>query len=292
MRALFIGHSYIDVTFITDVIPTGDDKALGKDYAFGVGGNAMVAGFTCAKLGVQPDMLMPIAEDWLGEMLLQRCQRFGITVHPRRVKKSSLSLILPNDGKRAVVRCRDDAYLEPFAQLSLDGLQAMHTDGHQPDASLYYAKACRERGILTSLDGGAVRPTTAELLPYIDIAVVSERFAQQLGKSPTDTIAWLQTFDCKVSAITLGDKGIYYALGKGPVQHMPALTVPVSAVVDSTGAGDIFHGAYIFSYVQDPTKPWAEHFAFARAASALSVQRLGTENSIPTYAEVTALMSA
>ena len=67
MKTLFIGHGYTDVTFITDYIPTGDEKYLGKDYAFGVGGNAIVAGFTLAKLGknkgIGADMILPVAED-------------------------------------------------------------------------------------------------------------------------------------------------------------------------------------------------------------------------------------
>ena len=52
MQALFIGQSYIDVTFITDEIPTGDDKAVASDYAVSFGGNAVTAAFACAKLGV------------------------------------------------------------------------------------------------------------------------------------------------------------------------------------------------------------------------------------------------
>ena len=63
---------------------------------------------------------------------------------------------------------------------------------------------------------------------------------------------------------------------------MPALAVPQDEVVDTNGAGDIFHGAYVYSYLSDPGKPWESHFRFARAASAHSVRYLGIENSLPT----------
>lgn len=114
MDALFIGHSYIDVTFVTDTVPSGDEKALGKDYAFGIGGNAMVSAFAFAKLGkpegLRPNLVVPIAPDWLGDMILRKAADYGIGLFPRRVAKSSLSLVLPNGTKRAIVRCRDDDY--------------------------------------------------------------------------------------------------------------------------------------------------------------------------------------
>ncbi len=55
MQALFIGQTYIDVTFITDHMPTGDEKHVAKDYAVSFGGNAVTAAFCCAKLGIVPD---------------------------------------------------------------------------------------------------------------------------------------------------------------------------------------------------------------------------------------------
>jgi len=60
--------------------------------------------------------------------------KYGIPIHPRKVRRSSLSFIMPNDGKRAIVRCRDDDYLDPFPRLNLSGCRTLHLDGHQPDA--------------------------------------------------------------------------------------------------------------------------------------------------------------
>jgi sugar/nucleoside kinase (ribokinase family) len=53
-HALFIGQSYIDVTFVADELPTGDEKSVARDYAVSFGGNAVTAAFCCAKLGVAP----------------------------------------------------------------------------------------------------------------------------------------------------------------------------------------------------------------------------------------------
>lgn len=288
MHALFIGHTYIDVTFLTDHIPTGDEKHVAQDYAVSFGGNAVTAAFCCAKLGIAPDLISTVADDWLGRMFLDMAAKYAISVHARKVKESSVSFIMPNNGQRAIVRCRDDAYLHPCPNLNLNGCRALHLDGHQADAALHYARACREAGILTSLDGGAVRENTDELLRFIDVAVVSERFSEQLGLENHGTLDFLAARGCKVSAVTMGERGMLWREGARPVRHLPALAVPVGRVIDTNGAGDIFHGAYIYSYLSDPLATWEAHFTFARAASAHSVQHLGNEASLPSLADVTA----
>ena len=109
----FIGQSYIDVTFLTDHMPIGDEKSVAPDYAISFGGNAVTAAFCCAKLGIKPDLIATLANDWLGRMFFDMAAKYDIRLHPRNVKKSSLSFIMPHDGKRAIVRCRDDHYLQP-----------------------------------------------------------------------------------------------------------------------------------------------------------------------------------
>src|SRR6266436_4203886 len=139
MKALFIGQSYIDITFLADEIPTGDEKTVAREYAVAFGGNAVTAAFCCAKLGIAPDLLATVADDWLGRMFLDMAARYGIPIHPRKVRTSSLSFIMPNDGKRAIVRCRDDHYLDPIPILDLTGCRALHVDGHQPDVAIHYS---------------------------------------------------------------------------------------------------------------------------------------------------------
>lgn len=283
MEALFIGHAYIDVTFLTDTLPTGDDKTIADDYAVSFGGNAVTAAFAAAKMGVRPDLLCTLADDWLSLMFREMARSARVRLHDRKVSEASLSFIMPKDGKRAIVRCRDDNYLHPYPSLNLDGCKVLHVDGHQPDAALHYAKACREKGIATSLDGGAVRENTDELLNYIDVAVVSERFCEQWGLSAEDSLEKLKTYGCRVGAVTLGADGVVFYAQDGERHHVKALPVPAKKVIDTNGAGDIFHGAYIVSMLQFQSRTWAEHFRFARAASAYAIQHLGNEESLPTH---------
>jgi sulfofructose kinase len=288
MEALFIGQTYIDVTFVADRIPTGDDKDVARDYAVSFGGNAVTAAFCCARLGIPPDLLTSVADDWLGRMFLDMAAKYQVSVHGRKVRRSSLSFVMPKDGKRAIVRCRDDEYLHPHPPLNLQGCRALHLDGHMADAAFYYAKTCRQAGILTSLDGGGVRVNTMDLLGFIDIAVVSERFCDQLHLSPSAMLDLLKEKGCKIGGITMGERGLLWYNEKGHVATMPALAVPREEIVDTNGAGDVFHGAYIYSYLSYPNAPWEAHFRFARAASAHAIRFLGNEARLPMLADVQA----
>jgi len=288
-RVLFIGHAYIDITFITDRIPRGDEKYVAQDYAVSFGGNAVTAAFCCAKLaegGMAVDLIATYADDWLGRMFLDMAERYDVSIHPRAVRESSLSFIMPNNGKRAIVRCRDDNYLETFPQIDLRGLVALHIDGHQSDAALHYAQLSREAGVLTSLDGGGVRHNTQEVLKFIDVAIVSERFCEQMDLSAPQMLTYLRSAGCKVGGVTRGERGLLWYESDSAPRVTPALAVPSDKVIDTSGAGDMFHGAYLWSCVARPEKSWAEHFQFASAASAFKVQKLGNEAGLPAQTDV------
>jgi sugar/nucleoside kinase (ribokinase family) len=289
MQALFIGQTYIDVTFLTDRMPTGDEKHVASAYAISFGGNAVTAAFCCAKLGIAPELIATVADDWLGRMFLDMAARYGIAIHARKVRTSSLSFIMPKDGKRAIVRCRDDDYLNAFPILGVSGCRALHVDGHQPDAAIGYAKLCREAGILTSLDGGGLRSNTHELLAFIDVAIVAERLCQQMGHEPATMLDYLRSRGCRIGGVTLGERGLVWYDETGIVRTLPAIPLGPARVLDTSGAGDVFHGAYIYSYLAHPAASWERHFRFAQAAAAYKIQHLGNEAGLPTHADIAAV---
>ena len=208
MQALFIGQTYIDVTFLADRIPVGDEKNVASEYAVSFGGNAVTAAFCCAKLGIRPDLITTCANDWLGRMFQDMADRYDIELHIRKVARSSLSFVRPHQGQRAILRGRDDRYLHPFPPLDLSGCRVLHLDGHQPDAAMHYARHCRQSGILTSFDGGAVRTNTLELLAFIDVAIVAERFCEQMGMAPAAVLDYLKERGCRIGGVTLGERGL------------------------------------------------------------------------------------
>ncbi|MFN3892144.1 MAG: sugar kinase [Beijerinckiaceae bacterium] len=286
MNSLFIGQTYIDVTILADAMPSGDDKAVARDYAISFGGNAVTAGFCAARLGHGVDMLTSLSDDWLGRMFLDMAAKYQISVHGRKVKRSSLSVVLPNDGKRAILRARDDDYQHPLPNLNIAGVRALHLDGHQADAAIHYAKLCREMGVMTSLDGGGLRANTHDLLGFIDVAICSTRLCEQMKMTCGELLDYLKGRGCRIGGVTEGEHGMLWYDESGEVQRLPALDVPSELVIDTSGAGDVFHGAYVASYLDRPEANWIDHFRFARAASAFKVQRLGNEAGLPSREDV------
>jgi sugar/nucleoside kinase (ribokinase family) len=105
---------------------------------------------------------------------------------------------------------------------------------------------------------------------------------------PEGLCALLKDKGCRIGGVTLGAKGLIWYGEDGEIRMLPALAVPKDEVIDTNGAGDIFHGAYVYSYLANPHEPWGAHFRFARAASAHSVRYLGIEHSLPTLADIAA----
>src|SRR5258708_18091169 len=108
MQALFIGQAYIDITFVADVMPTGDEKMVARNYAVSFGGNAVTAAFCCAKLGLKPDLLASVADDWLGRMFIDMAARYGLSLHHPKVGESALSFVMPTACQRPISRSCSD----------------------------------------------------------------------------------------------------------------------------------------------------------------------------------------
>jgi sugar/nucleoside kinase (ribokinase family) len=82
--------------------------------------------------------------------------------------------------------------------------------------------------------------------------------------------------------VTQGERGVLWYDESGQVRTLSALQLPEARVRDTSGAGDVFHGAYVYSYLENPFKGWEEHFRFAQRAAAYKIQHLGNEAGLPT----------
>jgi sugar/nucleoside kinase (ribokinase family) len=97
---------------------------------------------------------------------------------------------------------------------------------------------------------------------------------------------YLKGRGCRVGGVTMGERGIIWYDETGTVRSMAALAVPADRILDTSGAGDVFHGAYLYAYLADPTGTWENHFKFARAASTHKIQHLGNEAGLPSLADI------
>jgi len=283
MKALFVGNTYLDITLDTVAIPLGDNKLRDQKYAVNLGGNATVAGCTVSRLGSKTEIITPMASDDLNVLIQELYKKEDIVIHAVEASKTSLSVIIPNGIQRAIILCGDKDIDNKTPTIDLSKFKIIHFDGHMPEITLELAKQAKQAGILTSLDGGTVRQGTKELLKYIDVAVVSEQFCNDLELSHKDTLEYLAQQGCKVSAITRGIRGVI-GLEDGEFFKIPAMSE--IKVKDSTGAGDIFHGAYVSNYLKNESESFKLHFEYATIVAGLAVQRLGTVSSIPTLEEI------
>ena len=143
----------------------------------------------------------------------------------------------------------------------------------------YHATSSSTRALAKS---GALR----DLSSVIDIG----RYRQRVAPTFID----LGTVDGHLVGVFARSslKGLIWYEGKGEVRHMPALAVPSESVIDTNGAGDVFHGAYVYSYLKRPRAGWGEHFRFARGASAHKIQHLGNEAGLPELDDIEEANSA
>jgi sugar/nucleoside kinase (ribokinase family) len=103
---------------------------------------------------------------------------------------------------------------------------------------------------------------------------------------PAVMLDYLRSRGCRVGGVTMGERGLLWYDETGAVHALPAFGIARERVIDTNGAGDVFHGSYVYSYLSNPDVSWAEHFSFARAASAHKIQRLGNEAGLPTLADI------
>ena len=289
MEALFIGHAYIDVTFLADALPRATRRSVAHDYAVAFGGNATTAAFCCAKLGVIPDLITTNSNDWLGRMFLDMAAKYGISVHPRKVRRSSLSFIMPKDGKRAIVRAATTTTSIPIP-ISTSAIAAPCTS----TAILPMRRSITPRSSASS--AGWSRSTAAACAPTPrSCSILSTSRSSPSGCASRWTMTDAEMLDhlkakgCNIAGVTQGERGMVWYDETGRIQRMPALVVPRTAVVDTNGAGDIFHGSYMYSYLTRPLSRWEDHFRFASAASTHAIQYLGNEAKLPTRADVEAI---
>jgi sulfofructose kinase len=158
-------------------------------------------------------------------------------------------------------------------------------DGHEPFVSVPLAEAARARGVATVLDAGSLHPGTRALMDRVDYLVCSEKFAAQwLGRnSPDEALDRLAPFAPGV-VITLGEHGVLWRKS-GARGSFPAFPV---AAVDTTGAGDVFHGALAAAIAAG--LDWHAVLELASAAGALCCTRLGARTGVPSLAEVAELL--
>ena len=297
---LSVGLSTYDIT-----VPMDGPLIENRKYTLAVknkggGGPAYNAAYLCAKWGVQTWLRSRLAHDQYGDELRRVIEEIGVNtdelIYPENYF-SSYSYIFTNDqnGDRTIMNFREKPSQEHYVFPDRD-IGVILSDGHEPvlslDAFEQYPDAVRVA------DAGTAREDTIRVAREVDYLVASQVFAEGILGEPidladpvhyTEQFAAIEAVNGKTAVITLGDQGLLYReetpedaektgekSGTGRVIHMPAF--PVKAV-DTTGAGDIFHGAFVYGIACG--MPLPEVLRLSSMAAAVSVESIGSQSSIP-----------
>lgn len=281
-----LGLSAFDLTWVVDALPSGGGKTRAGDFREGGGGMAANAAVAAARLGADARFWGRAGDDSAGRAMRDELAQGGVDVAQFRLfegARSSVSgIVVDGRGERMIVNFRGDGLPSEATWLPLDELadaQVVLADPRWPEGALALFQAARRHGVPSVLDGDMADPWVFDqLLPHTDVAAFSEpALAAYSGGGALEVqLSLARARGCRLAAVTLGERGLAWLDEAGALQTLPAF--PVDAV-DTTGAGDVFHGALAFALGAGLAP--AQAFRLSAAAAALKCRLAGGRSGAP-----------
>lgn len=281
---LCVGHASYDLIFSVSRHPDSDEKIV-ADSLLGCGGGPAANAAVCVtKLGLTSAFAGYLGRDLYGDKHFQELNDYGVNTQLiiRGDSPTPLSAILVKpDGKRCLINYKGDtqALTADAPGISLIPAKVVLFDGHEPFISLPLAEQARQNNIPTVLDAGSVHDGTLALMNRVDYLVCSEKFANQYAGDEHKALNQLAEL-APVVVITLGERGLIWRRGDEQ-GALPAY--PVTAI-DTTGAGDAFHGAFAAALAAG--MEWQTLLRYASAAGALCCMKMGARFGLPNREEL------
>jgi sulfofructose kinase len=269
--------------------PAADEKIQADAMQLAGGGPAANAAVCVARLGGKAGFCGYLGNDLFGTAHQREFEAESVdtSLIVRGNYPSPVSQILAKpDGSRSVINFKTDT---PF--LAADAVTVSHMpkvilfDGHEPLISMSLCQWAKANSIPTVLDAGSLHQGTQDLAGAVDYLVTSEKFAVQFtgADSPQSALQIMQeTADYVV--ITMGENGLIWSKN-GEAGSMEAFTVDA---IDSTGAGDAFHGAFACGLSSGMS--WHALLRYASATGGLTCTKLGARMALPDAHRVQCLL--
>lgn len=290
LDVLCVGHASYDLVFSVPHHPGADEKMVADGLLGCGGGPAANAAVTIAKLGYSAGFCGYLGNDVYGDSHLQELGVHGVAT-PWVVRGESptpLSAVLVKpDGRRSLINYKGDTQALSADRVDFSGISAKTIlfDGHEPLVSLRLLAHIDGASIPTVLDAGSIHEGTLALMDQVDYLVCSEKFAMQYAGDPQSALTGLAAL-APVVVITLGERGLIWQRGL----ESGGLSAPPIKAIDTTGAGDAFHGA--FSCALAAKMEWRELLRYASAAGALCCTQMGARPGLPGQEQHRALLAA
>jgi ribokinase len=289
-----VGYTALDYLGIVPRLPEENTKLEVRDFTIQGGGPTATAMVTMRRLGLGAAYVGKVGDDPFGARMLEELRREDVDVSSVVVERGASSqfafiMVDAASAARTILWTRGSVSPLKAREVDLDlvrSARGLFIDDLEPEAALAAARAARAAGIPVLIDAGSLREGVRELLPLCDYLVASERFADQIsgGKRLREALEALSTFGPNAAVVTLGEKGCAFLSG-AEVVEVPGFAV---RAVDTTGAGDVFHGAYLFAVLEGLDTMQA--CTFANAVAALKCRKLGGRAGIPTLSETLAFL--
>ena len=294
-----LGVSPLDVITLVDHFPAQDEVQRARAVTVQGGGPVATAMVTLARLGAKVAMLDNLGDDWRGKLIHDEFRREGVWTDYLGLSGGHTSAIASvwvrqRDGARSIAYAPGSVPELSAADVSRDVIASariLHVNGRHWEACLQACRYARASQVRVSFDGGAhrYRPQLRELVPLTDVCIVARDFAEQYtGETELLRAAEIVLREGpNLVVITDGVKGSWIYHQQGQPFHQPAYLLP--AVVDTTGCGDSYHGAFLFGLVKG--LDLEQTAALASAVAALNSQGLGGRGGLPTLDQVTKFLS-
>ena len=293
-RIVYVGITVLDRIWYLDDLPKEGGKYVAKDYTEVGGGPAATAAVAAAKLGAEVDFIGRVGDDDTGRRLLAELESLGVNTRYTRVVKgarSSQSAVLVDASGERVIANYPSADLPATAdwlkEIDFSQWDSVLADVRWHEGAKQAFTLARQQGVPTVLDADVTPQDIAELVALSDHAAFSAPGLKRLTRidNPLDALKKAQTLTNGHVYVTQGREGCYW-LEKGELCHQPGYAVEV---VDTTGAGDVFHGALALSLAQQ--MPSSEAVRYASAVAALKCTKPGGRAGIPDCDQTRSFLS-
>lgn len=303
MTILSVGFACYDQFFFTTTYPKENSKAFSYDFIESGGGPCANAAYLLGLWGENIYYIGHLNNDIYAQKIVSEFDDVGVnTQHiifsDQMITPLASVLVNNQNGSRTIVTRKlnlppplidsDKLQLNQLVTHLLNNERelAILIDGHEPELSEYLIEQLPHAKVV--MDAGSLRESNLDLAKFTDYLVASENFALSYAgldtftnkKQIESTLKQIQSITKGNVFITLGEKGCAY-LEYNKVKIIPAF---ICRSIDTTGAGDIFHGAFIYGV----SYGWSidDTISFASLVAAISIERKGVRDAMPNLFEI------
>jgi sulfofructose kinase len=294
LDVLGVGECSLDTWLEVEALPAQGGKAAVTEWRELPGGQIATATLAAARLGLRAAYAGVVGTDEAASLSLAGLRAGGVDCSrvravPGARTRAAVIVVERARGERSVLGHRDPrlgAESGALSSLAPDDARLLLLDATDPEAALALARAARGRGVPVVLDLDAAAPDAEALLASTDFPVISEAFAVRAYGSAERALARLAALGAKLPVVTCGARGALAWWRERPLAS-PAFAV---AAVDTTGAGDVFHGAFAWGLLAGLDA--AALLRAANAAAALACTGRGAQGALPDRARLEAFLAA